>query len=129
MFEKQTKSLLNYFCCIVSCLCVRHFMTYYIHVGLTYGHFMFYYMMYFVRTSCSASSETQGQLVGAGNSLNGRKKIFARRKVKNAKKSPWGQGFNRFKHILSFTSKIRIQLFRERLCDKTVRDNAERHNG
>ena len=71
MFEKQTKSLLNYFCCIISCLCVRHFMTYYIHVGLTYGHFMFYYMLYFVRTSCSASSETQGELVGAGNSLTG----------------------------------------------------------
>ena len=86
MFEKQRKSLLNYFCCIISCLCVRHFVTCCIHVGLTYGHFMFYYVMYFVRTSCSASLETQGQLVGAGNSLNGRKIIiFRRRKVKNAK--------------------------------------------
>ena len=32
-----------------------------------------------------SSSETQGQLVGAGKS----------QKVKKAKKSPWGQGFNR----------------------------------
>ena len=33
------------------------------------------------------SSETQGQLEGAG-------KKFGRRKVKNEEKSPWGQGFN-----------------------------------
>ena len=39
------------------------------------------------------SSETQGQLVGTGKSLNQAKKTFGRRKVKNAKKSPWGQGF------------------------------------
>ena len=34
-----------------------------------------------------SSSETQGQLEGAGKKLG-------RRKVKNAKKSPWGQSFN-----------------------------------
>ena len=33
------------------------------------------------------SSETQGQLDGAG-------KKFGRRKVKNEEKSPWGQSFN-----------------------------------
>ena len=37
-----------------------------------------------------ASSETQGQIVGARESLNGRKNM-ARRKVKNGEKSPWGQ--------------------------------------
>ena len=40
-----------------------------------------------------ASSETQGQLVGAGKSQNEWEKIRAK-KVKKAKKSPWGQGFN-----------------------------------
>ena len=30
-------------------------MTYYIHVGLTYGLFMFYYMMYRVRTLCTVA--------------------------------------------------------------------------
>ena len=34
-----------------------------------------------------ASSETQGQLDGAG-------KKFGRRKVKNEEKSPWGQSLN-----------------------------------
>ena len=34
------------------------------------------------------SSETQGQIVGARESLNGRKNV-AQRKVKNGKKSPW----------------------------------------
>ena len=38
---------------------------------------------------CS-SLETQGQIVGARESLNGRKNM-ARRKVKNGEKSPWGQ--------------------------------------
>ena len=37
-----------------------------------------------------SSSETQGQIVGASESLNGRKNM-ARRKVKNGGKSPWGQ--------------------------------------
>ena len=36
----------------------------------------------------SASSETQGQIVGARESLHGRKNK-ARRKVKNGQKSPW----------------------------------------
>ena len=36
------------------------------------------------------SSETQGQIVGPRESLNGRKNK-ARRKVKNGEKSPWGQ--------------------------------------
>jgi len=38
----------------------------------------------------ATSSETQGQIVGARESLNGRKNM-ARRKVKNGEKSPWGQ--------------------------------------
>jgi len=40
------------------------------------------------------SSETQGQIVGARESLNGRKNK-ARRKVKNGQKSPWGQCLTR----------------------------------
>lgn len=39
-------------------------------------------------------SETQGKLVLAGKVLNGAEKKFGRGKVRNAKKSPWGQGFN-----------------------------------
>ena len=46
-------------------------------------------------TFCVAtSSETQGQIVGARESLNGRKNM-ARRKVKNGEKSPWGQCLTR----------------------------------
>ena len=41
-----------------------------------------------------SSSETQGQIVGARESLNGRKNK-ARRKVKNGGKSPWGQCLTR----------------------------------
>ena len=41
-----------------------------------------------------SSSETQGQIVGARESLNGRKNK-ARRKVKNSEKSPWGQCLTR----------------------------------
>ena len=37
-----------------------------------------------------SSPETQGQIVGARESLTGRKNM-ARRKVKNGEKSPWGQ--------------------------------------
>ena len=44
--------------------------------------------------SSRASSETQGQKVGARESLNGRKNI-SRRKVKNGEKSPWGQCLTR----------------------------------
>ena len=40
------------------------------------------------------SSETQGQVVGARESLNGRKNM-ARRKVKNGEKSPWVQCLTR----------------------------------
>ena len=40
------------------------------------------------------SSETQGQIVGARGSLNGRKNM-AQRKVKNSEKSPWGQCLTR----------------------------------
>ena len=39
------------------------------------------------QTLVKPSSESQGQLEGAG-------KKFGRRKVKNEEKSPWGQGFN-----------------------------------
>ena len=35
------------------------------------------------------SSETQGQLVGAGKSLKTGEKKFGRRKLKNEEKSPW----------------------------------------
>ena len=41
-----------------------------------------------------SSSETQGQIKGARESLNGRKNV-ALRKVKNGKKSPWGQCLTR----------------------------------
>ena len=40
------------------------------------------------------SSETQGQIVGTSESLNGRENV-ARRKVKNGEKSPWGQCLTR----------------------------------
>ena len=40
------------------------------------------------------SSETQGLIVGARESLNGRENM-ARRKVKNGEKSPWGQFLTR----------------------------------
>ena len=40
------------------------------------------------------SSETQGQIKGARESLNGRENM-ARRKVKNGEKSPWGQCLTR----------------------------------
>ena len=39
----------------------------------------------------SPSSETQGQIVGARESLNGRENM-AQRKLKNSEKSPWGLG-------------------------------------
>ena len=40
------------------------------------------------------SLDTQGQIVGARESLNGRENM-ARRKVKNSEKSPWGQCLTR----------------------------------
>ena len=45
-------------------------------------------------TLFAASSETQGQIVGERESLNGRKNM-ARRKVKNGEKSTWGQCLTR----------------------------------
>ena len=42
----------------------------------------------------ASSSETQGQIVGARESLIGRKNM-PRRKVKNGEKSPWGQCLTR----------------------------------
>ena len=45
-------------------------------------------------TTPTASSGTQGRIVGARESLNGRKNM-ARRKVKNDEKSPWGQCLTR----------------------------------
>ena len=47
-----------------------------------------------VRVYVITSSETQGQIVRARESLNGRENK-ARRKVKNGEKSPWGQCLNR----------------------------------
>ena len=50
----------------------------------------------YILTSASVpSSETQGQIVGARESLNGRKNLARRRKVKNGEKSPWGQCLTR----------------------------------
>ena len=46
------------------------------------------------RLTVATSSETQGQIVGARESLNGWKNM-ARRKVKNGEKSPWGQCLTR----------------------------------
>ena len=51
--------------------------------------------MLFCKSFCwNTSSETQGQIVGARESLNGRENV-ARRKVKNGEKSPWGQCLTR----------------------------------
>ena len=47
-----------------------------------------------IYTPSDASSETQGQIVGTRESLNGRKNV-PRRKVKNGEKSPWGQCLTR----------------------------------
>ena len=46
------------------------------------------------QSSPKTSPETQGQIVGARESLNGRKNM-ARRKVKNGEKSPWGHCLTR----------------------------------
>ena len=45
-------------------------------------------------TGRKTSSEAQGQIVGARESLNGRENM-AGRKVKNGEKSPWGQCLTR----------------------------------
>ena len=41
------------------------------------------------------SSESQGQIVGTRESLNGRKNIYGTKIVKNGEKSPWGQCLTR----------------------------------
>ena len=46
------------------------------------------------KTYSGTFSETQGQIVGARESLKGQKNM-ARRKVKNGEKSPWGQCLTR----------------------------------
>ena len=46
--------------------------------------------MYVGSITLDSSSETQGQIVGARESLKGRENM-ARRKVKNGEKSPWEQ--------------------------------------
>ena len=51
-------------------------------------------LLLLLSSSSSSSSETQGQIVGARESLNGRKNM-ARRKVKNGEKSPLGQCLTR----------------------------------
>ena len=43
----------------------------------------------------SKERETQGQIVGARESLKGRKNMARRRKVKNGEKSPWGKCLTR----------------------------------
>ena len=47
-----------------------------------------------IQNGVGASSETQGQIAGARESLNERQNM-ARRKVKNGEKSPWGQCLTR----------------------------------
>ena len=54
----------------------------------------FYRKHFWCFSTFRTSSETQGQLVGAGKSLKTGEKKFGRRKVKNEEKSPWGQCFN-----------------------------------
>ena len=54
----------------------------------SYAHSIKYF------TGATASSETQGQIVGTRESLNGWKNM-AQRKVKNGEKSPWGQCLTR----------------------------------
>ena len=49
---------------------------------------------YFTNAQTETSWETQGQIAGAKESLNGRENI-ARRKVKNGEKSPCGQCLTR----------------------------------
>ena len=53
------------------------------------------------------SSETQGQIVEARESLRGRKSM-ARRKVKNGEKSPWGQCLTR---PMSYSSRRSLLFF------------------
>ena len=63
---------------------------------LTWSTTRFSCVNYLISTYTAAwsSSETQGQIVGARESLNGWKNM-ARRKVKNGEKSPWRQCLTR----------------------------------
>ena len=73
-------------------------------------------------SSISPSSETQGQLVGAGKSLNGRGKKSGEEKSRTKYRSPWDSSLNRpvpkpFKVLACdwaqkiFLCPIRVQLF------------------
>ena len=57
------------------------------------GHFSIF-PFYAIQARKMSSSETQGQIMGSRESLNGRKNM-ARRKVKNGEKSPWRQCLTR----------------------------------
>ena len=61
----------------------------------------------------NSSLETQGQILEARESLNGRKNI-AQRKVKNSEKSPWEPSDRKEKHK-SFLAPIRSQNGGDRL--------------
>ena len=61
---------------------------------VVYCCFYLYAVMFTPWVMLFSSSETQGQIVGARENLNGRKNM-ARRKVKNGEKSPWGQCLTR----------------------------------
>ena len=52
------------------------------------------FLLFSLKVAGAPSLETQGQIVGARESLNGQKNI-ARRKVKNGEKSPRGQCLTR----------------------------------
>ena len=60
------------------------------HVLSKFSGFSWERILFFNSACVNTSSETQGQIVGARESLNGRKNI-ARSKVKNGEKSLWGQ--------------------------------------
>ena len=69
------------------------------------------------------SSETQGQIVGARESLNGRKNM-ARRKVKIGDKSPWEQGLTR--RVPNGRRRSDIWLVPENFCVFLPNQRAER---
>ena len=66
-----------------------------VSVGMHFKQSFFF--VYYVKNKefiINPSSETQGQIVGKREALNGRENV-ARRKVKNGEKSPWGQCLTR----------------------------------
>ena len=69
------------------------------------------------------SSETQGQIVGARESLNGRKNM-AWKKVKNGEKSPWGQCLTR--PVPNDRRRSASWLVPEKLCVFLPNQEAER---